>query len=103
LFQNPFAIDINAAPAQMQMEVIELQSNDSLKDAFSEGNLLQFYARLPILNYPPNKTLQKKKKKKKKITAFGSTYICEQVFSVINYQKNKYYSRLTNEHLHAML
>jgi hypothetical protein len=25
------------------------------------------------------------------------------VFSVINYQKNKYYSRLTNEHLHAML
>jgi hypothetical protein len=25
----------------MQMEVIELQSNDSLKDPFSEGNLLK--------------------------------------------------------------
>jgi hypothetical protein len=52
LFQNPFAIDINEVPTQMQMEVIELQSNDSLKDASSEGNLLQFYAGLSILNFP---------------------------------------------------
>jgi hypothetical protein len=29
LFQNPFAIDINEVPAHMQMEMIELQSNDS--------------------------------------------------------------------------
>jgi hypothetical protein len=34
LFQNPFAIDINEVPAQMQMEVNKFQSNDSLKDAF---------------------------------------------------------------------
>jgi hypothetical protein len=59
LFQNPFAIDINEVPAQMQMEVIELQGNDSLKDAFSERNLLQFYARLPILNFPAIKTFEK--------------------------------------------
>jgi hypothetical protein len=37
------------------------------------------------------------------ITAFGSTYFCEQAFSVMNYRKNKYYSRVTNENLHAML
>jgi hypothetical protein len=53
LFQNPFAIDINEVPTQMQMEVTELPSNDSLKNAFSEGNLLQFYAGLCILNFPP--------------------------------------------------
>jgi hypothetical protein len=35
--------------------------------------------------------------------AFGSTYICEQAFSVMNYRKNKYCFRLTNEHLHAIL
>jgi hypothetical protein len=35
-FQNHFAIDINGVPAQMQMEVTELQSNDSLKDAFAK-------------------------------------------------------------------
>jgi hypothetical protein len=62
LFQNPFAVDINEVPPQMQMEAIELRSNDSLKDAFSEGNLWQFYAGLPILNFPTIKTLQKNKK-----------------------------------------
>jgi hypothetical protein len=34
LFNNPSAVDINDVPAQMQMEAIELQSNDSLKDVF---------------------------------------------------------------------
>jgi hypothetical protein len=99
LFQIPFAIDINEVPAQRQMEVNELQSNDSLKDAFSKGNLLQFYARLPILNFPTIKTFAKKKM----IMAFGSNYIYEQAFSVMNYQKNEYCSQLTNKHLHAML
>jgi hypothetical protein len=42
-------------------------------------------------------------RKKKMIMAFGSTYICEQAFSVLNYWKNKYCSRLTNEHLHPKL
>jgi hypothetical protein len=44
----------------MQIEVTELQSNDSSKDAFSEGNLLQFYAGLPILNFSTIKTFAKK-------------------------------------------
>jgi hypothetical protein len=60
MFQNPFAIDINDVPAQMQMEVTELQSNNSLKDAFSEGNLLQFCAGIPILYFPTIKTFGKK-------------------------------------------
>jgi hypothetical protein len=72
LFKNPFAIDIKGVPAQMQMELIELQSYDSRKDAFSEGNLLEFYAGLPILNFLAIKTLAKEM-----ITAFGSTCICE--------------------------
>jgi hypothetical protein len=37
------------------------------------------------------------------ITAFGSIYICEEAFSVMNYRQNKYCSWLTNEHLYAML
>jgi hypothetical protein len=51
-----------------------------------------------MLNFPTIKTFEKKM-----ITAFGSTYICKQAFSVMNYQKNKYCSRLTSEHLYAML
>jgi hypothetical protein len=45
----------------MQKEVTELQSNDSLKDTFSEGNLMQFYAGLPILNFPTINTFAKRK------------------------------------------
>lgn len=32
------------------------------------------------------------------ITAFGSTYLREQTFSIAKYQKNKYCSRLSNKH-----
>jgi hypothetical protein len=58
LFQNPFAVGTHTH-THVQMEEIELQSNDSLKDAFSEGNL-QFYVGLPILNFPTIKTFAKK-------------------------------------------
>ena len=34
---------------------------------------------------------------------FGSTYICEQTFSRMNYVKCSERSRLTNEHLHSLL
>jgi hypothetical protein len=65
---------------------------------FSEGNLLLFFAGLPILNFPTIKTFAKKV-----ITAFSSSYICEQAFSIMNYRKNEYCSHLTNKHLHALL
>jgi hypothetical protein len=78
------------------MEVSELQNNDSLEDAFSSGNLLQFYASLPILNLPNIKTFTKK-------LSFGSTYICEQAFLVMKYQKNKQCFHITNEYLHVVM
>lgn len=61
LFWNHSAIDINEVSAQMQMEVTELQSTDSLKDAFSVWNLLQFYSRLRVLNFSTVKTFAKKR------------------------------------------
>jgi hypothetical protein len=35
-------------------------------------------------------------------TLFGSTYICEQTFSRMNYVKCSERSRLTDEHLHFL-
>jgi len=37
------------------------------------------------------------------MTAFGSTYICEQTFSILKFRKNEYCSRLSCEHLNAAL
>jgi hypothetical protein len=62
---------------------------------FSEGNLLTSSFKFPHH--------QEFRKKEIYIKAFGIIYNCEQAFSVMNYRKNKYCSRLTNEHLHAML
>ena len=37
------------------------------------------------------------------LTMFGSTYICESIFSNINYIKNKHRNRLNQEHLENLL
>ena len=43
LFQNPFVVDIDDVESCLQMEIIELQSDESLKTAFHNGhNLVHF-------------------------------------------------------------
>ncbi|VVC38750.1 Domain of unknown function DUF4371 [Cinara cedri] len=45
LFQNLFVVDIDDVESCLQMEIIELQSEESLKTAFHDGhNLFQFYS-----------------------------------------------------------
>jgi len=45
LLQNPFTIDIDDAESCLQLELIELQSDESLKTAFHVAhNLIQFYS-----------------------------------------------------------
>ncbi|CAN7950447.1 unnamed protein product, partial [Ixodes pacificus] len=43
MFQNPFNCDVDALPSQFQLEFIDLQSNDILKENYKERNLTQFY------------------------------------------------------------
>ncbi|KAL4096394.1 hypothetical protein QTP88_021356 [Uroleucon formosanum] len=71
LFQNPFSVDIDDVESNLQMEVIELQNNDILKNAFKESNDLKiFYSSLSEIDFKGIKSFAKKM-----ITAFGSTYI----------------------------
>jgi hypothetical protein len=81
------------------MEVIELQNNDILKYAFKESNDQKIiYSSLSEIDFKGIKSFAKKM-----ITAFGSTNICEQTFSILKIRKNKYCSRLSVEHLNAVL
>lgn len=99
IFQNPFAIDISEVPSNLQMNIVDLQSNSTLKTAFKEStDLIQFYGGLSSENFK-----ELKKFAQQIITMFGSTYLCEQTFSILNYRKNKNCSRLTDEHLDAIL
>ncbi|KAL4718418.1 hypothetical protein ACJJTC_016039 [Scirpophaga incertulas] len=73
IFANPFSCDIEDVQSHLQMNVIDLQSNDALKSSFySIKDLVKFYGSLPS------------------------------DFDELK-RKNKYASRLTNEHLRAIL
>ena len=76
------------------MELIELQGNDDLKRDMKDYSLLEFYKRLPEESFPKIKDLAQKK-----MSLFGSTYICEQLFTKMKHTKSKTRSRLTDCHL----
>lgn len=77
------------------MNVIDHQSNDALKSSFCD-DFVKFYSSLPF-DFDELKRFAEQF-----ITIFGSTYLCEQTFSIVNYKK-KYASRLTDEHLRAII
>ena len=74
LFQNPFELDAAACPDSLQLEVMELQTNDLLSDKFKEG-LVQFYQFLPKENYQNLRHFAAGL-----LSMFGTTYPCEKTF-----------------------
>jgi hypothetical protein len=100
LFSMPFSIDINDVPAELQMEIIELQCNHVLKQEFKDKvNLLDFYKKY----LPKNKFPKLMVHVQKMVVQFGSSYICESVFSRMKLCKNRHRAALTNDHLESTL
>ncbi|KAM3838371.1 general transcription factor II-I repeat domain-containing protein 2A-like [Diretmus argenteus] len=102
IFADPFSIDVEDAPAVLQMELIDLQCSLQLKAKFREvsGNaekLGQFLRELPP-SFPELSRMFKRA-----MCLFGSTYWCEKLFSTLNFNKSKHRSRLTDPHLQAIL
>ena len=89
LLSNPFAVDVKSAPTNLQLELIELQCCDMLKSKYDSVGAPQF-PRL-ISDTMPQFRIQAAQM----LSMFGSTYLCEQLFS--------HRSRLTDEHLHSIL
>ena len=85
-----------------KMELIDLQCNSYLKVKFREvsgkaAKLEQFLRELTP-NFPRfSKVL------KRVMSLFGSIYLCESLFSNLNFNESKYRSRLTDYHLEAIL
>ncbi|CAK1600657.1 unnamed protein product [Parnassius mnemosyne] len=98
IFSNPFTISVENAPESMQLEIIDIQNDQDLRNKFNEGDLLNFY-----------RCIDKNTYKELRINAlkcaslFGSTYICKQTFSILNNNKTKNRNRLANESLEAVL
>ncbi|XP_034297753.1 general transcription factor II-I repeat domain-containing protein 2-like [Pantherophis guttatus] len=97
LLSNPFAVDVEKAPVNIQMELIELQCSSTLKAKYDSVGPIRFSRFIP--ETMPQLRLQAAQM----LCMFGSTYVCEHVFSVIKVNKSVHRSLLTDEHLHSVL
>ena len=102
LISNPIIFDIDTASANLQLELLSLQSDPIIKADFqtqiSKRDLFTFYKTLPREHYP-----NLRRRAQRMFSLFGSTYICGQTFSLLKLTKSKVRSRLTDEHVAASL
>lgn len=96
-FRLPFTAKPSDMPADIQLELIDLQCDSAMKDKFRSVGLDTFYQYL-VPGYPKLTAMAAKV-----LSMFGTTYLCEQVFSVMNNNKTKQRSRLTNKHLNDIV
>ncbi|XP_029657335.1 general transcription factor II-I repeat domain-containing protein 2B-like [Octopus sinensis] len=97
LFASPFSFNVSNADQSLQMELLEIQSDSILKAKYLEVEILAF------CSYLPGKFKNFKKFATKIIAIFGSTYVCEQLFSVMKMTKTAQRTRLTAEHLSSLI
>ena len=74
-----------------------MQANGFLKEKHKEGKLLEFYRCLPNDEF-----LKLKKFASGMASMFGTTYVCEQIFSKMKNVKSEHQTRITDEHLKAI-
>ena len=98
IFSIPFNVTPASAPSELQLELIKLLSDDTLKAMYLNKTLLEFYCVYVSKEEFPNLRASALKWS----SVFGSTYLC-QFFSKMNITKSRYRSRLTDENLSMWL
>ena len=99
IFARPLDVIVEKAPADMQLELIEMQSSSNLQAAFKQTSLESFYRdNVPQVTFPSpcceDDII---------ICKLIYIYMCEQLFSRMKYTKSSCRSALTGEHLQAIL
>ena len=97
LFQNPFDTDVAICPDILQLQLIELQANDLLKDKFKEG-LVAFYQFVRKEQFPDLQNFASGF-----LSTFGTIYKCEQTFSKIKFIKSNLRINLSDNHFKYLL
>nr|XP_039258495.1 general transcription factor II-I repeat domain-containing protein 2A-like [Styela clava] len=98
MVSSPFTSNVENIPSDAQLELIDLQCDTLLQEKFKSSEILDFYSSLNKKSFP-----NIRRHAQKMLVLFGSTYICEQTFSVMNFTKSKFRSSLTDEHLSDLL
>ena len=76
IFSSPFHTDIDKAPTDIQMELIDIQERTDLKAKYVQMNLGDFYCKYLDQDKFPNL----RKFMASKMALFGSTYLCKHFF-----------------------
>ncbi|UYV76789.1 hypothetical protein LAZ67_14002019 [Cordylochernes scorpioides] len=97
LFSSIFSINIESVPNHMQMEVKDIQCDSDLKAKFIEVGVSEFH------KYLPARFENSRKLAYEIMSMFGSTYRCEQSFSLMKGNKSLIRSRMTDVHLGSVL
>lgn len=84
LLADPCNFDVNETSPDLQIEQIELASNLHYSNDFKNSHIVKFYASLNDQTF-----VNLKQFAKKLLVHFGSTYICEQTFSIMKNTKFK--------------
>ena len=101
IFSISFNVTPASTPSELQLELMKLQSDDTLKAMYLNKPLLEFYRVHVSKEQFPNLRASALKWS----SVFGSTFrnLCEQFFSKMNITKSRYRSRLTDENLSMRL
>ena len=94
LVSSPFTFNVDNAPTDLQLELIDLQCDAVIVFNNSPMSLTRFYASLNEQNNSPIRSHAQKM-----LVLFGATYVCEHTFSVMKYNKSRYRSSLTDSPL----
>uniref|UniRef100_A0A8D8SJW9 General transcription factor II-I repeat domain-containing protein 2B n=4 Tax=Cacopsylla melanoneura TaxID=428564 RepID=A0A8D8SJW9_9HEMI len=99
VFYSPFNVCAEDVNETIQMELIDFQSNPSLKEKFTNTGLIEFYSKYLKQSEFPNIY----KNALRMASLFGSTYICEQFFTQMKIVKSKTRTKITDRHLENTL
>ncbi|KAM3855168.1 general transcription factor II-I repeat domain-containing protein 2-like isoform 2-T3 [Vipera latastei] len=97
LLSNPFAVEVAKAPVNIQLELIELQCNSTFKAKYDSVGPAWF------TRFIPETMPQLRLQAARMLCMFGSTYLCEQLFSAMKVNKSVHRSLLTDTQLHSIL
>ena len=98
LLSYPITADIDTAPEELQLELIDMQSDHTVREMLNAVTLVDFYKSLSADKFPCVKKFAGKM-----FSIFGSTYICEQSFSCMKINKSQYRCSLTDINLQAVM
>uniref|UniRef100_A0A671DNN0 SPIN-DOC-like zinc-finger domain-containing protein n=1 Tax=Rhinolophus ferrumequinum TaxID=59479 RepID=A0A671DNN0_RHIFE len=93
LFATPFMINAEEVQESLQLELIEMQCDDSLRNQHQLLSLPDFYRSLEGAKFLP------RRRAKRMISLFGASYICEQTVSLMRLNKSRLRTKMTNDHL----